>query len=103
VAKERARRTQSKIDRLHAAIRGRGVAEATIARRRAVFCTCGINKMSGAFRCSTYAGMFHDRKEEVLFRPSAAYDGECCVNVSVYFENPCSNKYEQTSSFPNGV
>jgi hypothetical protein len=30
-------------------------------------------------------------------------DGEFDLNVLVCFENPCSNKYEQTSSLPNGV
>jgi len=30
-------------------------------------------------------------------------DGEAGLNVVVCCENPCSNKYEQTSSFPNGV
>src|SRR6516225_5917365 len=41
-------------------------------------------------------------------RPSAdafacIVDGEFAPNVLLCFENPCSNKYEQTSSFPNGV
>jgi hypothetical protein len=30
-------------------------------------------------------------------------DGKLDLNVLVCFENPCSNKYEQTSSFPKGV
>ena len=42
---------------------------------------------------------------EVIIGPGSylIVDGEFDINVLVCFENPCSNKYEQTSSFPNGV
>src|SRR5690348_8067807 len=45
----------------------------------------------------------HPHRGHHRFSALHLYDGESGLNVIDCFENPCSNKYEQTSSFPNGV
>jgi hypothetical protein len=99
LTRDEARRIAANIAKL------RAVAAQALTSGLALFYGHIINRrgpLSAAnLRHGHHAHRGHHRSTADAF--TCGVDGECDLNVLACFENPCSNKYEQITSFPRGV